>query len=174
MKKKILLFFGLMFFLLIGCSGSETQIKTLVQKFYSEYKGDYREMNNRYVTEKLKGLMQEAEALEDEDARLIQNSKFPTDKPLLIEGDIFTSLYEGHTSFTIKTVHLIDETHANVLVVFENKKHDEIWEDEVVLIKEYNRWKIDNVIYKKSSNTLKSTQQYLLQFLNSANTESKE
>lgn len=168
MKKRGLINLLLMVFvaiLFVNCSSQESKVTRVVNKFYSEYKGDYRRANKRYVTKHLYELLLRAQQIEKEDAILVANSAFPTDKPMMIEGDIFTSLYEGHTSFAIKSLLVSGDT-ASVIVIFENKKYDEIWEDEVLLIKEKKRWKIDNVFFKKESNTLESTQSYLNQFIN--------
>lgn len=162
LKLFLVLFFSILF---INCSNPESKVTRVVNKFYSEYQHDFREVNKRYITHNLYELIIKAEQIEEEDEILVKNSAYPTDKPLLIEGDIFTSLYEGHTSFTVKKINIVGDK-ANVVVVFENKKYDEIWEDEVLLVKEKNRWKIDNVLFKKESNTFGSTQQYLKQFIN--------
>ncbi len=72
-------------------------------------------------------------------------SEFPDEKPMLIEGDIFTSLYEGQDRARVEQVEFNDG-HALARVAFENTAYDIAWTDRVALVDE-NGWKIDNVIY---------------------------
>ena len=83
----------------------------------------------------------------------------------MIEGDIFTSLYEGHNAFTIDEI-TIEKHQAKVLVEFSNYTYKQKWTDEVILVNE-NGWKIDNVIFKAYNPTLKNTKEILLGLINS-------
>lgn len=151
--------------LLVNCSSPESKVTRVVNKFYSEYEHNFRIVNKQYVSDHLYGLILKAKEIENEDAMLIKNSAFPTDKPLLIEGDVFTSLYEGHTSFTIKKT-TITGNKATTIVEFKNKKYNQTWEDEVQLVNEKSKWKIDDVIFKKEISSFGSTQQCLDQIIN--------
>jgi hypothetical protein len=72
---------------------------------------------------------------------------YPTDKPMMIEGDVFTSLYEGQDSVSIEEISLQGQI-ANVKVMFQNTAYKHSWSDQIILIKENHKWKIDNVVYE--------------------------
>jgi hypothetical protein len=93
----------------------------------------------------LAGLMQRAKEVESSDAERVMRSDAPTDKPLLIEGEIFASLYEGYTSFEVKDVQFSGDS-ARVVVDFTNKNYKEQWADTVILLKQ-GAWKVDDVRY---------------------------
>ena len=77
-------------------------------------------------------------------------SKAPTDKPLLIEGEIFASLYEGYTGFKVLATEVVKDT-ALLSVEFTNQSYQQVWTDKVRLIAVAGSWKLDNVFYGKES-----------------------
>ncbi len=88
-----------------------------------------------------------------------------TDKPDLIEGDIFTSLYESYTSYRVGKSK-VDGHKATVSVRFFNKLYDNTtWKDAVELVSEKGVWKIDDVHYRGKAAAGKSTKEVLLRFL---------
>jgi hypothetical protein len=89
------------------------------------------------------------------DAAIIAQKKFieknPDDKPPLIEGDLFSSLFEGPTSFEAGAATLKGAT-ARVPVHFTYKdpgdpSHPQKWTDTLVLVKENGKWLVDDVEY---------------------------
>ncbi len=98
-----------------------------------------------FFSRELAGLMQRAKEVESSDAERVRTSDAPTDKPLLIEGEIFASLYEGYTSFEVKDVQFSGDS-ARVVVDFTNKNYREQWADTVILLKQ-GAWKVDDVRY---------------------------
>jgi uncharacterized lipoprotein len=150
MKNKILLLIALM--LLVSCNSQKDQneITNTVKALY-EKSNAYGNLtfDTKVYSESLNKLLLRTREVEILDKESVLKSKYPTDKPLLIEGDIFTSLYEGHTSYKIKNI-AVEKDKATVIVTFYNKDSNTNWEDTLVFIKE-NGWKMDNVHYAKKS-----------------------
>ena len=78
-------------------------------------------------------------------------AKYPDEKPPLIEGDLFSSLFEGPTSFEIAKSE-IEVDRAKVLVKFtyvdpRPKFGSTAWNDRYILVKDNSRWLIDDVEY---------------------------
>jgi hypothetical protein len=78
-------------------------------------------------------------------------TRFPTDKPPMIDGDIFSSLFEGATSGTVETVEASADT-AVVRVKYVYSEPDtgkviETWPDRFLLVREGEGWLIDDVEY---------------------------
>jgi len=78
-------------------------------------------------------------------------AKYPEEKPPLIEGDLFSSLFEGPTSFEITKTE-IKTSRANVLVKFiyvdsRPRFGSTTWNDRYILVKDDSRWLIDDVEY---------------------------
>lgn len=144
---------------LFSCKKNTEIIHTLTH-FYGSYKGDHKKADKESLSEELKVLIQKTEFKEINEIHKTQNSLYSDEKPLMIEGDIFTSMYEGMTEMNVSDINIEGST-AKVLVEFENKKFKQKWKDIVVLKKE-NGWKIDDVIYENNGGTLKS---YLKEFL---------
>jgi hypothetical protein len=123
----------------------------VVQKIYG--------MPNPFRNEKLdpalfsKDLYQwiaQSKETEQKSRETIRMSKAPTDKPLLIEGEVFASLYEGYTGFKVLTTEVVKDT-ALLSVEFTNQSYQQVWTDKVRLIAVAGSWKLDNVIYSKAS-----------------------
>jgi hypothetical protein len=79
-------------------------------------------------------------------------SKYPDEKPPLVEGDLFSSLFEGATSFEIMGTK-IKLNNADVAVKFKNVSPAENnnpveWTDNYKLIKNKNGWFIDDLKYQ--------------------------
>ncbi|AWG25094.1 DUF3828 domain-containing protein [Flavobacterium kingsejongi] len=164
MKKILFLCSGLLL-LLSGClNDPEKDIKKVVTTFFKEYKGDFRAADKALISTELAGLIDKAAAKELQEAENMKKSAFPTDKPIMIEGDIFTSLYEGQNAFTIGEI-TIEGSKATVTVDFKNTLYAINWKDKVALIQDGSGWKIDDVYYKEqesSGSTKKQLQQVIL------------
>lgn len=115
------------------------------KQFFQGYRGDYRQADQVFLSRALVAALQSAAEGEKESATRIKASEFPTDKPLLLEGEIFTGLYEGFTSFEVGPEGVKDGQTV-VEVRFRNEPYNVTWTDEVVLVDE-DGWKIDDVRY---------------------------
>ena len=95
-------------------------------------------------------LITQSKQTEQKSRETIRMSKAPTDKPLLIEGEVFASVYEGYSSFKVLNSELVKDT-ALLSVEFSNQSYQQVWTDKVRLISVGGSWKLDNVIYSKAS-----------------------
>lgn len=164
LKKNILL----ASILLIGfnaCSVKKIkEAEKTIHNFYSDYKpGDYRVVDKILLSKDLNEMIEAASLKQSEDAQRLK-SIGSTDKPMMIEGDIYTSLSEGATDYEI-----LQSTSNNDLVKsevrFSNKNYNHNWIDTIVLKKEPDAWKIDDIIYSSKQGGGKSTQDLLIKFL---------
>lgn len=86
------------------------------------------------------------------DARQREQDDFikanPDDKPPFVEGDLFSSLFEGPQSFELGQTSLVDR-HAIVPITFTAADGDRTtrWTDTIVLAKSGGAWKIRDVRY---------------------------
>lgn len=148
---------------LISCSKSEdAEIRKTVTVFFNK-KVHYGAVDRKLISPDLDSLINKAIAREKDDAEKVAKSDYPSDKPLMIEGDIFTSLYEGQDTFQIDTIKVKGDS-AFVVVQFANTGYKESWKDEVVLIKK-ETWRVDNVYFGEEKD-LKSTKDVLKQLIN--------
>lgn len=164
MKKILFLCSGLLLLLSSCANDPKKDIKKVVTTFFKEYKGDFRAADKALISTGLAGLIDKAAAKELQEAENMKKSAFPTDKPLMIEGDIFTSLYEGQNAFTVGKI-TIEGSKATVIMDFKNTLYKISWKDTVILVQEENGWKIDDVYYKEheSSGSTKKQLQQLIQ-----------
>ena len=75
----------------------------------------------------------------------------PDDKPPWIEGDMFTSNFEGFTHFSLADSGATSGATSTMTMDFEyvNGGQRSTWRDQVVLVREYGRWVIDDVRYAR-------------------------
>jgi hypothetical protein len=98
-----------------------------------------------YLSPALAHLLDDAAAAE---ARFAAKNK---DSPPLLEGDIFTSNFEGATSFAVRSCAASGETVACVMALSydpkdgKNKPTD--WNDRLYLVKVKGDWRIDDIGY---------------------------
>ena len=133
--------------------------KEIASTIYSVYHKPnvYSELgaDTTLLSKQLSGLIASAKKVEVLDLQRVRNSEYPTDKPLLIEGEIFTSVYEGFTSLNVNEVQ-VDNCTARAVVVFINKGYKLNWCDTLLLTNE-NGWKLNDVRYKNNSGSLQKT-----------------
>jgi len=147
-----------------GCvDKNKEEITTTVDSFFKNYKGDFRTANKDLLSKNFIDLINKTIEKEDAEAEKVKSSEFPTDKPLMIEGDIFCSLFEGQDSCKIGEITVSKDT-ATVSVDFSNSTYAEHWKDKIILIKE-SGWKIDNVIYSGHKIEVQSAKEGLNNFL---------
>jgi len=99
-----------------------------------------------YISPALEKLLVEAEAAE---ARFAKANK---DSPPLIEGDLFSSMFEGATSTSIGTC---KEQAAKASCIVEQTYNDgkdapTHWSDTVYLAKTGSDWRVDDIVYGAS------------------------
>jgi hypothetical protein len=95
------------------------------------------------LTEDLKALLDAAQR--EQDAFIKAN---PDEKPPFIEGDLFSSLFEGVQTFELGQTSLVDRhAHVPVTFTFTSGGKTTRWTDEVILAKSGGAWKIWDVRY---------------------------
>jgi hypothetical protein len=164
---KITFFSPVSFFVfLLMLSACQSANQEAIQKQLDGFFGKtmmHNEVDQSALSTELSSLLQQTLEAEKNDAIATKNGPFPTDKPLLIEGDIFSSLYEGRTNATVQSI-TIDEQKAKAVLALENKPYNTQWTDTVLLVNENKVWKIDDVIYGRADKQ-GSTRQTLNSFL---------
>ncbi len=72
----------------------------------------------------------------------------PGEKPPWIEGDLFSSLFEGRTSYQMGAGRMIGTaTHVDVYLEYTDASGTSTWTDTVVLRKVRGKWRITNILY---------------------------
>ena len=88
------------FLMIISCKKSSPE--TIIEDFYKKqiliY--DFRKADSTYLSPEISQLIQEVVLKEKQSADKLKSIN-STDKPDMIEGDLFTSSYEGAKSFKI-------------------------------------------------------------------------
>lgn len=135
----------------------------VVRDFFAGYRGDFRQADPTHLSRGLSSALQTAAAGEQESAVRVKAGDFPSDKPQLLEGEIFSGLYEGFTAFEIGPAQ-VDEGQATVKIRFRNEPYKASWTDEVLLVNEGGGWKIDDVRYTDKKAGLLSLRQILQDF----------
>jgi hypothetical protein len=144
----VLIFLGL-----LGCQihqSAESEITSKTHALYKNQRTFYEiALDDNLFSAALIQKMKNLRSLTEIDLARIKSSEFPTDKPFLIEGSIFTSISDGYSKYTIKEI-VIRGDEAKVNVDFEyNSTPKEIWSDQVIF-KNAGGWKIHNVLFSKS------------------------
>jgi hypothetical protein len=104
--------------------------------------------------EELRPLISESLANLLADARMEQaefSREYPDEKPPWVEGDLFSSLFEGPTRFTAGKA-VIHGKHATVTVDFADDSAGDKpfeWKDDVLLVlNDDGDWLIDDIVYR--------------------------
>lgn len=152
---------------LVGCnnfSGQERQQAEVIGAFYAIHlkanapglpPADELKQYQPLFSQPLYALLTQAEAAETRYHAAAGNQA-----PPLIEGDLFTSLYEGATSFSVKSCDT-DDQRASCQVAFQYKKDgaEESWNDKLLLVREEQHWRIDDIEF--IGNDQSSQREYL-------------
>jgi len=167
------LFFCLGIFLLfVSCKKNEEKPKTndeaeitkITAQLYSDYgkSGDAlynKPFDSLLFSPALRQMLGEAIKISKTDIEKVKKSAHPDEKPMLIEGSLFTSLYEGYTSYKIQNVVALNSptaSTATVQVLLENDSVSpkQMWTDTIHLINTSNSgWRIDNVSFDTIANS---------------------
>jgi len=155
-------------FLCTGCGRQKdkTEADEAVMTFFSAYKrNSYRGIDRQLFSDGLKDLLNKATAREEKEVELVLNSDYPTDKPYILDFDVFTSMVEGADSLRILRTTIKADT-AQIDVLFSNGSFDNIveWEDQLIFVKKTG-WVLDNVIYGADNMEFKSLQDLLEDYI---------
>jgi hypothetical protein len=134
----------------------EISVRNAVLAFYQMSKGGRnREMEASLISEELHALLQLAKAMEGRSAREIKVSDHPTDKPLLLEGALFTPDYEGFSRLvSIENIRQEKGAYlADVKLIYDHATPPYAWTDTAVIILEDERWKVDDVLFHDSTSS---------------------
>ncbi|MGU3375664.1 hypothetical protein [Chryseobacterium sp. M5A1_1a] len=179
MKKLLFLYLGILIFF-TSCSknnpqsaiSSSTAIDTKVNELYTKYGKSNDAVYNQPIpadlfSQDLKKALENAINASKADIEKVKNSDHPDEKPLLFEGAIFSSLYEGYTSYKIQSV-TINGNNADARVQFEYNMASPkvLWTDTVHLINSDKGWKVDNVTFDSIGNS-KDLKASLIEFVQS-------
>ncbi|MBV8327573.1 hypothetical protein [Chryseobacterium sp.] len=159
MIKSPFLFLGIVL-ILTACHRKEQLIsaenaaitKTINDMYYQYGKSNeavYRKpISDTAFSPDLKKKLEHAINISKDDIEKVKKSDHPDEKPLIFEGAIFSSLYEGYTGYTIQSIAIHDQK-AKVSLRFKyNKSYPEVtWTDTIHLIHSGNYWKIDNITF---------------------------
>ena len=133
-----------------------------VDGFFSSYRGNFREANQAGLSQSLAAAVQSVIDGEKESAARVKASEFPNDKPAILEGEIFSGLYEGFTGYEIAGENVVGDQ-AVVQVRFRNEPYNVTWTDDVVLVDE-DGWKIDDIRYAQKMAGMLSLREVLQEF----------
>ncbi|MFP3831543.1 hypothetical protein [Chryseobacterium sp. SIMBA_028] len=172
MKKQLFLYLGILLFF-VSCeknksqstADSNTTVESKVNELYTKYGKSNDAVYNQPIpddlfSQDLKKVLENAINASKEDIEKVKNSDHPDEKPLIFEGAIFSSLYEGYTSYKVQSIVVNGKT-ADARVQFEyNMASPKVsWVDTVHLINSDKGWKIDNITFDSigSSKDLKAS-----------------
>ena len=167
MNKKVNLVIIAVVLLLSSCINLDNQKKDVdatITSFYSKPTQDHNKVDTTLLTKGLVVLLNKAIEKEYNSAEAMTRGDVPPGKPDLIEGDIFTSLYEG-SSGPVRIDKLDFQGDSAIATVSFTNNLQKVagWKDKIVLKKEGN-WKIDNVIFMGEQPAGTSTRQVLKAF----------
>ncbi|CAI8803327.1 hypothetical protein [Chryseobacterium sp. IT-36CA2] len=171
--KKLFLFLGVVL-IFASCKknepkpslSSDAAIKEKVNALYTQYGKSTEAIYNQPIpdnlfSQDLKKILDEAIHASKADIEKVKKSDHPDEKPLIFEGAMFSSLYEGFTSYKIKSINISESTEplgsqADVNVEFEysHSSPKVIWTDKIHLINAFDAgWRIDNIVFDTIGNS---------------------
>ncbi|ANF52443.1 hypothetical protein A0O34_18805 [Chryseobacterium glaciei] len=162
-------------------TSTDAEITQKVNTLYTTYGKSSDVIYGKPITKdlfsnELEKTFQEAINISKADVEKVKKSDHPTDKPLLMEGSTFTSLYEGFTTYKIKSIDVTESTKpvgmmANVTVDFENSQVSPkiTWTDTVHLVNAIDSgWKVDNITFSDKQAAGKDLKSNLQSFISGA------
>lgn len=148
-------------------SADKKIITEKVNQLYHQYGTSNEAVYNQPIPDdlfspELKKTIETAINVSKADIEKVKNSDYPDEKPLIFEGAIFSSLYEGYTHYTIQSINLESNT-AEAIIAFEHagevadpKKEIPmavpkiVWNDRIHFVNITGKgWRIDNIIFDK-------------------------
>lgn len=158
MKKMLPAIAGVIFVLLAASGLTQAQMAgiyptAVTENFYDKYLAlDVRGLPDkdqawelsRYFSSQIKTLIKTDRRKQEEFIK-----KHPDEKPPWIEGDLFTSLFEGATSFRVGKMRVKGATREVDVLLHHVSESDKVkWTDTVILKRENKKWVIANIIFK--------------------------
>ncbi|PKF75841.1 hypothetical protein CW752_02005 [Chryseobacterium sp. PMSZPI] len=138
---------------------SDAMIGFKIKELYTTYgksnEAVYRQpIPDNLFSSELKTLLEKVISASKADIEKVKHSDHPDEKPLIIEGAVFSSLYEGYTDYKIQSIDIHDKA-ATVKVRFEYNMVDpkEVWTDTIHLIYSDKGWRIDNITFDSIGNS---------------------
>jgi hypothetical protein len=128
--------------------------RAMLEKFYTYHlrnqdsgvPDDYRmDLYRPYLSQRLIALMERARR-----HRAQAIAARPDEKPPFVDGDLFSSLFEGPTGFAIGKPIRLNDDNQRVPIVFSNVVRGEKpvrWTDYAVMVHEETGWKLDDIEY---------------------------
>lgn len=109
-----------------------------------------------FMSRALYNLLQQAS-----DTEIKYRAALNNQAPPMIEGDLFTSLFEGATAYSVDSCETeSNKAYCQVRFTYESKDSaTESWKDKVLLVKEDQQWRIDDIEF--SGNGQSSHREYL-------------
>jgi hypothetical protein len=114
------------------------------------------------LSENLSVLVARALEVEKLDRDRVLRSDHPTDKPLLLEGELFAGLYEGYTSFALGRVRESGDT-LTAPMNFHNRHYGMVWTDTLILVRK-NGWKLHDVRYGRGAGLQETLRDFINHF----------
>jgi hypothetical protein len=96
-----------------------------------------------FLSDTLYSLLAAANRMRDEELR-----QFPGDKPAFAEGDLFSSLFEGPTSFEAVEEAGAEPGRVRMEFVYEADGSRSTWSDVAIMVMEGDRWVLGDVEYQ--------------------------
>lgn len=147
------------------------QITEKVNQLYIQYGKSNEAVYNKPISNdlfspELKKTLETAINASKADIEKVKNSDYPDEKPLIFEGAIFSSLYEGYNGYSIKSIEVHGQT-AEALVQFEYNMTSPkvLWKDKIQLIDSDKGWKINNIVFDKKVNNSQDLKTSLKEFI---------
>jgi hypothetical protein len=167
----------------ISPSVEKKLITEKVNQLYSQYGKSNEAVYNQPISDdlfspELKKVLETAINVSKTDIEKVKNSDHPDEKPLIFEGAIFSSLYEGYTHYTLQSIEIKNDT-ANVIITLEHagetvdpKKEipmavpKVVWNDKIHFVNIANTgWRIDNITFDKKFSNSKDLTTSLTDFI---------
>jgi hypothetical protein len=157
MHKHILIIFVLFFLQSSQAENTPNGYEPVVKQFYDwRFKAQFTgvpeasmlKKASRFLSPELSCLLDRARDYRDRFAK-----KFPTDKPLFIEGDMFTSMFEGANRYVLESASVKDKNGltADVAVHLFHDQGAQIgkvgWRDHILLQYKKPQWRITDIVY---------------------------
>ena len=163
-KNTTIFFLFSLLLLLFSCNSEEQskkEISTTISELYQKDWSIYDSIHRNLISTDLMNKIESVRKITKKDEDRIAKSASPTDKPILLEGSIFSSLYEGYTKFSIQQISIKNDQ-AETVIDFENNtvKPVEKWSDTIIL-KNDDGWKVDQVLYSNKHSESKDLKKKL-------------
>jgi|GEM_PF-1825030 len=139
---------SLLWFILgmLGCTPDRVSIESVVEKVFAEGGLELYASapDSNWLSTGLCTQMEAVRQIRQWDEERIRLSPFPTDKPLMVDGNVWVSLIEGFSDYTVHSVSISGDTARAIMeLTYAETEH---WNDTVILIRQRG-WKVDNVRY---------------------------